>query len=164
MGMLRVHVLFISNEHIRISAVILIDFRSVINCTELLTLNMYGNLYVLLRNFVKKADLYTGAFRQLITGLIGLLFLCNFLLFLQFHEHHKISDLVARSGLVLSLLVNDMPTLSRYVELPLYADDTALIFTSRKPSLLVSYMETYLGRLSLYTDLIHPMMNYACPT
>jgi hypothetical protein len=36
---------------------------------------------------------------------------------------------------------------SRHVELALYADDTALIATSRSPLLLVSYLETYLNRL-----------------
>jgi hypothetical protein len=40
-----------------------------------------------------------------------------------------------------------MPTPSRHVELALYADDTALVATSRRPSLLVSYQETYLVRL-----------------
>jgi hypothetical protein len=40
-----------------------------------------------------------------------------------------------------------MPTLSHYAEVALYADATALLATSRKPSLLVSYLETYLSRL-----------------
>jgi hypothetical protein len=55
---------------------------------------------------------------------------------------------VAQGGLIspvlFSLYVNDMPTPSRHVELALYADDTAVIATSRKPTLLVSYLESYL--------------------
>jgi hypothetical protein len=42
------------------------------------------------------------------------------------------------SPVLLSLYVNDMPTPSHHVELALYADDTAVIATSRKPTLLVS--------------------------
>jgi hypothetical protein len=60
---------------------------------------------------------------------------------------------VAQGGLVspvlFSLYVNDMPPPSRHVELALYADDTALIATSRSPLLLVSYLETYLNSLEL---------------
>ena len=47
------------------------------------------------------------------------------------------------SPLLFSLYVNDIPTLSRHVVLALSADDTAIIATSRKPTLLVSYLETY---------------------
>ncbi len=58
---------------------------------------------------------------------------------------------VAQGGLIspvlFSLYVNDMPTPSRHVELALYADGTAIIATSRKPTLLVSYLETYLSSL-----------------
>jgi len=36
--------------------------------------------------------------------------------------------------------VNDMPA-PHHVELALYADDTAIIVTSRKPALLVTYPE-----------------------
>jgi hypothetical protein len=50
------------------------------------------------------------------------------------------------SGAV-SLYVNDIPTPSRHVELAQYADDTAIVATSRSPSLLVGYLEAYLGRL-----------------
>jgi hypothetical protein len=61
---------------------------------------------------------------------------------------------VAQGGLVspvlFSLYVNDMPAPSRYVELALYADDTALIATSRSPVLFVSYLETYLNRLEFW--------------
>jgi hypothetical protein len=59
---------------------------------------------------------------------------------------------VAQGGTVspvpFSLYVNDMPTPSRRVELALYADNKALVATSRSPPyLLVSYLETYLCRL-----------------
>jgi len=40
-----------------------------------------------------------------------------------------------------------MPSTSHHVELALYADDTAIIATSRKPTLLVSYLESYLNDL-----------------
>jgi len=42
-----------------------------------------------------------------------------------------------------SLYVNDMPSPLHHADLALYADDTAIIATSRKPTLLVSYMESY---------------------
>ena len=58
---------------------------------------------------------------------------------------------VAQGGLIspvlFSLYVNDMHILYRHVELALYADDTAIIDTSRKPKLLVSYLESYLSHL-----------------
>ena len=58
---------------------------------------------------------------------------------------------VAQGGLIspvlFSLYVNDMPVPSRHVELALYADDTAIIATSRSPALLVSYLEAYLSDL-----------------
>jgi len=53
---------------------------------------------------------------------------------------------VAQGGVIspvlFSLYVNDMPSHSHYVELALYTDDTAIIATSRKPALLVSYLES----------------------
>jgi hypothetical protein len=56
---------------------------------------------------------------------------------------------VAQVGLIspvlCSLYVNDMP--SHHVELALYADDTAIIVTFRKPTLLVSYLAAYLNDL-----------------
>jgi hypothetical protein len=56
---------------------------------------------------------------------------------------------VAQGGLsspvLFSLYVNDMPPTSHHVELALYADDTSIIATSRKPMLLVSYLESYLN-------------------
>ena len=58
---------------------------------------------------------------------------------------------VAQGGLIfpvlLSLYVNDMPPHSHNVELALYADDTAIIATYRKPTMLVSYPESYLNDL-----------------
>jgi predicted Zn-dependent protease len=49
------------------------------------------------------------------------------------------------SPVYLSLYVNDMPSPSHHVELVLYADDTAIIAMSRKPTLLISYLESYLN-------------------
>ena len=53
---------------------------------------------------------------------------------------------VAQGGLIspvlFSLHVNDMPSPLHHVELALYADDTAIIATSHKPTLLVSYLES----------------------
>jgi hypothetical protein len=48
---------------------------------------------------------------------------------------------VAQGGIIspvlFSLYVNDMPSPSHHVKLALYADDTAVIATSRQPALLV---------------------------
>jgi hypothetical protein len=53
---------------------------------------------------------------------------------------------VAQGGLIctvlFSLYVNDMPSTSHHVDFALYANDTAVIVTSRKPTLLVSYLES----------------------
>jgi hypothetical protein len=60
---------------------------------------------------------------------------------------------VAQGGItpvLFSLYVNDMPTPSRHVELALYADDTAVIGTSRQTALLVKYLETYLSDRERY--------------
>jgi len=58
---------------------------------------------------------------------------------------------VAQGGLISPVLfrlyVNDMPPPTHHVELALYADDTAIIPTSRKPTLFVSYLESYLNDL-----------------
>jgi hypothetical protein len=52
------------------------------------------------------------------------------------------------SPVLFSLYVNDMlPLPSHHVELALNADDTAIIATSRKPTLLFSYLESYLNDL-----------------
>jgi len=42
-----------------------------------------------------------------------------------------------------NLYVNDIPPHSPHIELTLYADDTAIIATSRKPTLIFSYLESY---------------------
>jgi hypothetical protein len=53
---------------------------------------------------------------------------------------------VAQGGVIspvlFSLYVKDMPSPSHHVELAFYADDTAIITTSRKPTLLDSYLES----------------------
>ena len=58
---------------------------------------------------------------------------------------------VTQGGLIypviFSLYVNDMPSPSHHVELARYTDDTAIRATSRKPTLLVSYLESYLNDL-----------------
>jgi retron-type reverse transcriptase len=58
---------------------------------------------------------------------------------------------VAQGGIIspvlFNLYVNDMPSPSHHVELAIYADDTAVIDTSRQPALLVKYLETYLSDL-----------------
>ena len=52
---------------------------------------------------------------------------------------------VAQGGLMspvlFSLYVNDMPDPSSHVNMALYADNTAIIDTTRSPALLVSYLE-----------------------
>jgi hypothetical protein len=45
------------------------------------------------------------------------------------------------SPVFFSLYVNDMSSPSHHVELALYADDRAIIATSRKPTLLLRYLE-----------------------
>jgi len=61
---------------------------------------------------------------------------------------------VAQCGLIypvpFSLYINDMPSPSHHVELDLYADDTDIIATPRKPTLLVSYLESYLNDLQMW--------------
>jgi hypothetical protein len=58
---------------------------------------------------------------------------------------------VAQGGLVFPVLfsryINDIPVPSLDVELALYADETAIIATSRKSALLIWYLETYLSDL-----------------
>jgi hypothetical protein len=51
------------------------------------------------------------------------------------------------SPVLFSLYMDDLPTPSRHVELAQYADDMALVATSRSPSLLVGYLEAYPCRL-----------------
>jgi hypothetical protein len=45
------------------------------------------------------------------------------------------------SPVLFCLYVNEVPSPSHHVELTLYADDAAIIATSLKPTLLVSYLE-----------------------
>jgi hypothetical protein len=57
---------------------------------------------------------------------------------------------VAQGGLISPVLFSlyvDMSSPSRHVELALYADDTAITATSRKPTLLFGYLESYLNDL-----------------
>ena len=51
------------------------------------------------------------------------------------------------SPVLFSIYINDMSSPSHYVELALCADDTAIITTSRNPTLLVSYLESYVNEL-----------------
>jgi hypothetical protein len=48
---------------------------------------------------------------------------------------------------VLFSLYVDMPSPLHHIKLALYVDDTAITATSRKPTLLVSYLESYLNDL-----------------
>jgi hypothetical protein len=51
------------------------------------------------------------------------------------------------SPVLFNLHVNDLPVPSHHVEFSFYADDMAIIATSQKPALLVSYLESYLSDL-----------------
>ena len=51
--------------------------------------------------------------------------------------------------MLFSLYVSDIPTPSRRIELAQYADDTALVATSKQPQLL-KYIETYLTKLETW--------------
>jgi len=61
-------------------------------------------------------------------------------------SHRGMRAGVAQGGLISPVLfspyVNDIPSPSHHVQLAHYADDTAIIATSRKPKLLVSYLES----------------------
>jgi hypothetical protein len=56
------------------------------------------------------------------------------------------------SPVLFSLYVNDMPPPSHHVEVALYADDKAVIATSRKPTLLVGYLESYINELQQWLN------------
>jgi len=45
------------------------------------------------------------------------------------------------------MYVNDLPKPSHHDELAIYADDSAIIDTSRTPALIVSYLQSYLSHL-----------------
>jgi hypothetical protein len=47
--------------------------------------------------------------------------------------------------LLFRLYVNEIPSPSHLVELALYVDETAIIATSQKPTLLFSYLESFLN-------------------
>ena len=68
------------------------------------------------------------------------------------------------SSVLFSLYVNDMPPPSLYVELALYAYDTAIIATSRKPTLLVSYLESYLDKFQRWLSEWRISMNVSKST
>jgi hypothetical protein len=57
-----------------------------------------------------------------------------------------------------------MPTPSHHVELPLCADDTATIATSRKPTLLVSSLESYLKDLQRWLSEVRIAINVSKST
>jgi hypothetical protein len=69
-------------------------------------------------------------------------------------SRHGMRAGVAQGGLIspvlFSLYVNDMPSPSHHVELALYADNMAIIATSRKPTLLISYLESYFNDLQCW--------------
>ena len=79
---------------------------------------------------------------------------------------------VAQDGLIslvlISLYVNDMPPHSHHIELALYADDTAVIAMSHNPTLLVSYLESYLNDLQRWLSewriVINVSKSSACRT
>lgn len=56
------------------------------------------------------------------------------------------------SHFLFSLYVNDMSSPSHHLELHLYAIDTTIISTSRKLSLLVSYLELFLNDLQRWLN------------
>ena len=66
-------------------------------------------------------------------------------------SHRRMQGGVAQGGLTSIVFfiqyVNYMPSPSHHVKLAVYADDTAIISTSCKPTLLVSYLESYLNDL-----------------
>ena len=51
------------------------------------------------------------------------------------------------SPVLFNLYENDMPSPLHHFELALYANDKAVIATSRTPTLLVSYLESYINVL-----------------
>ena len=46
--------------------------------------------------------------------------------------------------------MNDIPTPCRHIELGQYADNNALVATSKHPALLVKYLETHLSKLEIW--------------
>jgi len=62
-----------------------------------------------------------------------------------------------------SLYVNDMPQPSHHVELALYADDTAIIGTSHKLTLFISYLESYSTLNGWWVNEESPLMSLRAP-
>jgi hypothetical protein len=52
-----------------------------------------------------------------------------------------------------------MPAPSHQVELALYAEDTAIKDTSRKPTVLVSYLESYLNDIQRWLNELRNAIN-----
>ena len=52
------------------------------------------------------------------------------------------------SPVLFCLYVNDMRSPLQHVELALYTDGTTIIARSQKPTLIVSYLESYLNNLN----------------
>jgi len=75
---------------------------------------------------------------------------------------------VAQGGLISLVLfilyVNDMPAPSYHVELALYAYGTAIIATSRKPTPLGSYLESYLNDLQRWLSEFRTVINVSWST
>jgi retron-type reverse transcriptase len=67
------------------------------------------------------------------------------------------------SPVLFSLYVNEMPSPSHHVELALYADDTVFIATSSKPTLLVSYLESYLNDFQRWLNGESPLISVREP-
>lgn len=56
------------------------------------------------------------------------------------------------SSVLFSLNVKEMPSPSNHVDLDLYADDVAIMATSRKSTLLVSNLGSYLNELQRWLN------------
>jgi hypothetical protein len=73
---------------------------------------------------------------------------------------------VAQGGFISPVLFSlyvDMPPPSHHVELALYADDTAIIGTSHKPTLLVSYLKSCINDLQRSANGESPLMSLRAP-
>jgi len=75
---------------------------------------------------------------------------------------------VAPGGLISPVLfclyVNDMASPSHHVDLAIYADETAIIATSRKPTLLVSYLDLYPNDLQRWLSELRIAINVSQST
>ena len=68
------------------------------------------------------------------------------------------------SPVLFSLYVNDMSSPSHHIELALYVNDTAIIATSCKLTLLVSYLESYVNDLQRWLSEWRIAINTSLPT